>query len=122
MKRASLTRAVGVAATAALALMAATGQSATADAHESPIPPHAHILVIGAEVGGTEEEPVLLDYRKCVDIAANRALPLGSQHEHVHFGRAGEALFEAGHLFVPVAPAFDLQWTDCASFLAVMCH
>ena len=119
MKRAPLTRAAGIAAAASLALVAATGPSATADAHEGPIPPHAHILVVGAEVGGTEEDPVLLDYRKCVDIAANRALPLNSQHEHVHFGRAGEALSGAGHIFVPVAPAFNLPWTDCASFLAI---
>lgn len=115
------TKAAGIAAAVTLTV-AAAAPSAMADGHTAPIPPHGHILVLGAEVGFTEEGPVLLDYRKCVDVAANQALPLNSHHEHVHFGQAGIALTEAGHAFVPVAPAFDLPWTDCASFLAIMGH
>ncbi len=39
----------------------------------------------------------------------------------MHFGRAGEALAAGGgHLVIPAAPAFDLPWTDCASFLAIV--
>lgn len=109
-------------ATAAAAALAVSGSPSTAAEHEepAPIPPHPHLLLIGAEVDFTGEEPVLLDYRRCVDVAANRKLPLNAHHEHVHFGRAGEALFQAGHLFIPAAPAFDLPWTDCESFLAIM--
>ena len=109
-------------ATAAAAALAVPANPAAADEHEAPapIPPHPHLLVIGAEVDFSGEEPVLLDYRRCVDIAANQALPLNAHHEHVHFGRAGEALMQAGHLFVPAAPAFNLPWTDCESFLAIV--
>ena len=115
--RKSLNAAVAAVAAAA-ALAVAPGPSAAADEHDA-IPPHPHLLLVGAEVDFSGEEPVLLDYVRCVDVAANRKLPLNSQHEHVHFGRAGEALSSAGHLFIPAAPAFDLPWTDCASFLAI---
>ncbi|MFC5380976.1 hypothetical protein [Aquipuribacter nitratireducens] len=104
------------------ALAAATLAPAAADSHEPPppIPPHAHLLVLDAEVDFSGEEPVLLDYRRCIDLAANRQLPLGSQHEHVHFGTAGEALEAGGgHLVVPTAPAFGLPWTNCATFLEI---
>jgi hypothetical protein len=112
--------AVALAAAAATALTVAAGPAAVADQHEPPpIPPHPHLLLVGAEVDFSGEVPVLLDYVRCVDVAANRALPLNAHHEHVHFGRAGEALTSAGHLFIPAAPAFDLPWTDCASFLAI---
>ncbi|MGK2855480.1 MAG: hypothetical protein ACSLE3_15465 [Microbacteriaceae bacterium] len=104
-----------VAATAALVIGGVP--SAMADEHEEPgsIPPHPHLLLIGVEFVGEG-----LTFSRCVDIAANRSLPLGSQHEHVHFGRAGEALFNAGNLFVPAAPAVDLPWTDCAAFQAIV--
>ena len=104
------------AVTATAALVVAAAPMAAADSHEEPgaIPPHPHLLLIGANLS---EEGVT--YRKCIDIAANQALPLNAHHEHVHFGRAGEALMGAGHLFVPAAPAFNLPWTDCASFGAI---
>lgn len=106
------------------ALAVAAGPAALADGHAPPpdIPPHPHMLVLGAEVDfGAPGGPRLLEYSKCIDLAANRTLPLGSQHEHVHFGPAGVALREnAGHLVVPTAPAFNLPWTDCDSFLAFM--
>ena len=102
--------------TAAAALAVAAAPSAAADEHGAPvIPPHPHVLVLGAELDSSGR--VLLGYRKCVDIASNRALPLNSQHEHIHFGRAGIALHDAGHAFIPVAPAFNLPWKDCASLI-----
>lgn len=114
--------ALAVAAAAALAVAGGTPVSAAEHDEPGAIPPHPHMLVLGAEVDFSGEEPVLVDYRKCVDVAANQALPLNAHHEHVHFGRAGEALRQAGHIFVPAAPAFDLPWTDCESFLAFMGH
>lgn len=115
--RKSLNAAVSAIA-AATALAVAPGPSAAADEHDT-IPPHPHLLLVGAEVDFSGPEPVLLDYVRCVDVAANRKLPLNAQHEHVHFGRAGEALSDAGHLFIPAAPAFDLPWANCAEFLAI---
>lgn len=108
--------ALTVAAATATALAVTAVPSATAEEHEPPaIPPHPHVLVLGAETDATGR--VLLGYRKCVDVAANKALPLNAQHEHIHFGRAGIALEHAGHAFIPVAPAFNLPWTDCASLI-----
>jgi hypothetical protein len=69
------------------------------------LPEHPHMLVLGLELD-EDGEPV--GYKKCIDLAANQALPLGAQHEHVHFGTAGQALFErAGHGVVGGAPFFD---------------
>ena len=119
MKRPPI-RVAAVGAIAALAL--ATGPTATATEHEEEpleVVPHAHLLIIGAEVDFSGGEPVLLDYVRCVDIAANRALPLNSHHHHAHTGRAGEALGAAGHIFIFAAPLFDVPWTDCASFLDI---
>jgi len=68
-------------------------------------PKHPHMLVLGLELD-EDGEPV--GFRKCIDLAANQALPLNAQHQHVHFGTAGEALFErAGHTVVPAAPFPD---------------
>ena len=117
-----MTRTPALVATTALAALAlAAVPTAAADMHEPPpIPPHPHLLLVGAEVDFSSGEPVLLDYTRCVDLASNNSLPLGSQHEHMHFGTAGEALEAGGgHLVIPAAPAFDLPWTDCASFLAI---
>jgi hypothetical protein len=76
------------------------------------LPPHPHILLLGLEF--ENDEPV--GFRKCVDLAAGRALPLNAHHEHLHFGTAGEALFtRAGHAVVPGAPL--TPWRNCAEFI-----
>ena len=83
---------------AALALMMGLFPG-MASANGGP-PPHGHMLILGLEFG-----PEGVTYRKCVDLASNRALPLHAHHEHVHTGKAGEALFtRAGHAAVPTAP------------------
>jgi hypothetical protein len=80
------------------------------------LPPHPHVLVLGLELD-EQGEPV--GFRKCVDLAANQPLPLNAQHQHVHFGPAGEALFtHAGHVVVPTAPFPGIPWTDCESLIA----
>ena len=60
-----------------------------------------------------------ITYHKCVDLASNRALKLNAHHDHLHFGRAGEAQRKAGHLVVPTAPAFGLPWANYAEFAAM---
>ena len=82
-------------------------------------PEHPHLLVLGLELD-EDGEPV--GFRKCIDLAANQALPLNAQHQHVHFGTAGEALFErAGHAVVPAAPFPDpedpVPWSNCEELI-----
>jgi hypothetical protein len=87
------------------------GTSAAADEH-LPLPPHPHLLVLGAEVD--LENRILLDARSCVHLAGGQALPLKAQHQHVHFGNAGEALLvNAGHLVIPAAPFPGVPWSSC---------
>lgn len=96
--------------------MVFAGATALADpGHgDDPFPEHPHVLVLGLEFDETGEVPIAA--RKCIDLAANRALPLHAHHRHVHFGTAGEALFvNAGHGVAPTAPFPGVPWTDCAS-------
>jgi hypothetical protein len=43
---------------------------------------------LGVQFDG--EEPI--GCQRCVDVAANRALPLTAHHTHIHTGTAGEML------------------------------
>lgn len=107
-------RALIVALAAMLTLIVAG--SVAADNH---LPEHPHILVLDAEVDFSGEEPVLLSTRGCIDLANNQRLRLNAQHQHMHFGTAGEALFvHGGHIVIPAAPFPGVPWEDCASFLA----
>ena len=102
---------------AALSLSLSITSVAMSDEH---IPPHPHMLVQHIQYDDAGE-PV--GFGRCVDLAANRKLPLGSQHEHMHFGTAGEALStkgKASHWVVPAAPAFDLPWANCEEFSAII--
>jgi hypothetical protein len=84
---------------------------ALADGHQTT-PLHGHMLVLGIEFAG--ETPV--GFRKCVDVANSKALRLNSHHDHLHTGRAGQALFAAGHVTVPTAPL--TAWANCAELEA----
>lgn len=83
--------------------------------------PHPHMLVLGLELDESGEP---IGFRKCVDLAANRELPLSAHHEHVHFGTAGLNLFEhAGAVVVPGAPfpapfADPVPWSNCEELIA----
>lgn len=92
-------------------IMALGVGAAVADEHP---PEHPHALVLGVVLDDSGEVPVSV--RKCVDLAANRALPLNSHHAHSHTGRAGEALWGAGNAVVPLAPL--TPWANCAELLA----
>ena len=108
-----------ITALAALALsvggVGLAAASASADEHEAPLPHHSHMLLLGATIDFSGEEPQIT-YDKCVDLASNQALKLHAHHEHLHFGRAGEAQRAAGHVIVPTAPAFGLPWANCEQF------
>lgn len=94
----------------------ATVAVAAADEHEEPqLPEHGHMLLLDATLEFVGEEPVV-SYAKCRDLAGGQALSLNAHHEHLHFGRAGEAQRTAGNVIVPTAPAFGLPWSNCAEF------
>jgi hypothetical protein len=99
-----------------LGLIAAAGLAVglqAAPAASQEIPPHPHMLVLGLQLDETGE-PV--SFRRCVDLAAGRTLPLNAHHAHIHTGKAGQALFErAGHLAVPGAPV--TPWSNCAELI-----
>ena len=79
----------------------------------SAVPPHGHMLVLGVEFGPTGPT-----FRKCVDIAAGRALPLHAHHEHLHTGQAGEALRAAGNFAIPTSPLSS--FANCAALEAMV--
>jgi hypothetical protein len=101
-----------LAAAAALTLTAAG--AAQADETPGPLPEHGHMLVLGLQFGpgGPFGDDGPVGYRKCVDVAAGKALPLHAHHGGLHTGRAGEALDKAGHAAVPTAPLSPFE--DCA--------
>lgn len=91
------------------------GAAAPAQAHDhGPLPEHGHVLVLGVQWDG--EEPV--GFRKCIDLAGGNALPLKAHHQTVHQGRAGEALFSAGHIVAPTAPLWP-EVRNCADLEAM---
>ena len=75
-----------------------------------PVPPHAHVMLIGAEVGAGA-----ITYDKCIDFAAGKTLPTTAHHAGVHTGAAGGspfvqgALWNAGKVVVPMAPLTPFQ-------------
>jgi hypothetical protein len=88
----------------------------TGPALSQELPEHPHVLVLGLELD-EQGEPV--GFRKCIDLAANQPLPLNSQHQHVHFGTAGEALFDrAGNVVAPTAPFPEIPWSNCEELIA----
>jgi hypothetical protein len=97
----------------------AVAAPAAADEDEHVFPPHGHVLLLQASLEFTAEGPVI-EYRKCVDLAGGKVLPLHVHHAKLHFGRAGEALRQAGNVIVPVAPFHpSVIWTDCASLAMI---
>jgi hypothetical protein len=74
-------------------------------------------MLLGAEIEG---DSLLFD--RCVEFAAGMALPKTAHHESVHTGTAGGspfvqgALWDAGHIVIPLAPFVPFDWTGCESF------
>ena len=112
MRRVGLLIAVLVVGFAALAFVAMPSSA------QEP-PPHAHMLVQRPEFGLINGVPHLVGIRKCVDLAANRALPLNAHHDHIHTGGTGVSFGgESGHVVVPTAPL--TPWANCAEFEAAI--
>ncbi len=89
--------------------MLVSSLAGVAAAHEEP-PPHGHILVLGIEF---DDDFNVVSYRRCVDLAAGRAVP--NHHNTLHTGRAGEALWNAGHAVAPTDPLWP-GLRNCADF------
>lgn len=116
-------RIIAIGAVAALAAVTFAG-TASAAGHEPP--PHGHMLVqrpVIEVIQPDDDDPQLYvavtSFRKCVDLAAGRSVPLNAHHAGIHTGSAGEALFDrAGHAVVPTAPL--TPWANCAAFEAAL--
>ena len=111
MIRSTVRRAAAVVVLAGAASATVAGY---ATASEGPVPPHGHLLVLGVEF--TETGPT---YRKCIEVAAGRTLPVHAHHENFHAGTAGDHLRDkAGNFPVPTAPL--TPWSTCAEFAAAI--
>jgi hypothetical protein len=86
---------------------------------QNGVPKHPHMMVHQPEFGFIDGSFAVLGWKKCVDLAANRALPLQAHHEHIHTGTAGEALAENADIHViPGAPL--TPWANCAELEAAL--
>jgi len=86
-------------------------------------PDHPHMLVQRPQIDVVfiDETPfvAVVGWRKCVDLAAGRNVPLNAHHDGIHTGRAGQALFEnARHWVIPGAPI--TPWANCAALQAAL--
>jgi hypothetical protein len=87
---------------------------------------HPHLLLQRPEIGLIEGVPHLVGYRRCVDLAGNRTVPLHAHHEHLHFGDSGVSFGgESGQVVIPAAPfpapfADPVPWTNCEDFAEVL--
>ena len=100
-------------------LVGALAGSGVAEEHDQEVPLHGHMLVQRPVFGEVDGIPAALGFRKCVDLAAGRALPLNAHHDHIHTGSAGAALaMRAGHAVVPTAPL--TPWANCAELAAAL--
>jgi hypothetical protein len=100
--------------TALLVAYAIAMLPAVADQHTPFDHPHGHALLVGADVTWVDPAPgmppyVINDYARCVELAGGRPVPLHAHHGRLHFGIAGGALVQGGHLVVPlgIIPGID---------------
>jgi hypothetical protein len=100
MKRLAMLLAIFTLATAAIVGTAST----------QSLPPHGHLLLIGMEFDA-EGEPI--GFRKCVELAAGKPVPLHAHHDRLHAPQ--KLLSTAGHMIVPTAEL--TPWTNCAEFI-----
>ena len=108
-------KALAVAGAAALVLGPLAGTATSEEHPEGPPPRHGHLLLIGMEYDASGE-PV--NFRKCIELAGGKRLPLKAHHMTVHTGKAGEALLAAGKMAVPTAPL--APWSNCDEFVEMI--
>jgi hypothetical protein len=107
-----------------LVLLAAITVLGLGLAHEhGPLPDHRHMLVQAPQFGVIDIDDVpfvaVVDWRRCVDLAGGRNVPLQAHHDGVHTGRAGDALFENANIWViPGAPI--TLWANCAALRSAL--
>lgn len=102
---------------------------AAADQHDHDVPEHPHAMLIDFELiddGGTPLDPFddVVDFHRCIDLAANQSLPLQAHHHHIHTGTAGAGdpsvgLTAAGHFVMPLQPYGPFPFEDCADIEAL---
>lgn len=108
-------RVIAAAALGAMVFGTMLAGPAFSDGH---LPEHGHLLLTGLEFDETGEP---INYKKCRELANGQALRLNAQHQHLHFGTAGEALFDrAGNAVVPLAPFPGVPWSNCEEFAAII--
>lgn len=110
---------------AAVALVGVTAIAVpvVAQDHESDdFDPHPHMLLHGLEIETTEDSVIFQGFRRCVDLAASRPVPLHAHHQRLHFGDSGVSFGGAsGHVVLPVAPfpapfGDPFPWSNCTEF------
>jgi len=99
--------------TGVLALLMAGAMTWAMGEDHGPVE-HGHVLVLGLQFDD-EGNPSI---RKCVDLANGRALKNNAHHDHLHTGRAGEAVAGAGHAVIPTSPLPGVPWSNCAELKA----
>lgn len=82
------------------------------------VTPHGHVMLVNAEFNAQGQ----VEFHRCVEFAAGKALRGPAHHNSVHIGAAGGspfaqgALYNAGNLVIPLAPFVPFDWTGCESF------
>ncbi len=101
-----------------VALLATVAVGASV-AGEHELPDHPHMMVHQPEFEVVDGNLFVVGWRRCVDLAAGRSVPLHSHHAHLHVGTAGGALtHNAGIDVVPGAPL--TPWLNCAELAAAL--
>jgi hypothetical protein len=83
------------------------------------LPRHSHIMLLGLEFDDTGEP---IGFRRCVDLAGGRDVPLHAHHDNLHVfqgGAASEALMGRANIWV-IPSAGLAPWDDCAGFIEFM--
>ncbi len=104
-----------------LAVIAVLGIVVAHDHGGTPDHPHMLVQKPQFDVIFIDDEPyvAVVGWRKCVDLAGGRTVPLNAHHDGIHTGRAGQALFENADIWVvPGAPL--TPWANCAALRSAL--
>lgn len=104
-------------AAASAATLAFSGTTTSATKHD--VEEHGHVKLLHVQIDFEFENDQLVTadltgYARCIDHRAGRGKSWRAHHHSIHTGNAGDALFDAGHLVIPVHPLGPPWRTDCA--------